>query len=211
MAWSPRHRVGGSGAARTDGLRRSRLDWFGALGLARKPSRLVPFSTVTLALSAEGSSLWASVIAERRKVGRCFSLGEWDGQVVRRGERLRLHHGRRGRPGPIRASRQHHRRLAHPDTVRRHTRRIRATPGRHGPGGRPCSAVGLEGKSVTVASPRVSGEFRCATCGYGIIVNGAPPTCPMCRTTSWNPTRYRDGRSGDDSRHKNPQGRGWRS
>jgi len=52
-----------------DGLRRSRLDWFGALGLARKPSRLVPFSTVTFGLSAEGSSLWAPAIAERRKVG----------------------------------------------------------------------------------------------------------------------------------------------
>lgn len=51
----------------TDRLRRSRLDWFGALGLARKPSRLVPFSTVTFGLSAEGSSLWAPVVAERRR------------------------------------------------------------------------------------------------------------------------------------------------
>jgi hypothetical protein len=64
--------------------------------------------------------------------------------------------------------------------------------------GRPCSASGLEGKSVTVSSPpATSSEFRCARCGYGIIVSGALPTCPMCRTTSWKPARYQGERSAE--------------
>ena len=46
-------------------------------------------------------------------------------------------------------------------------------------------------KAVTVTSPRSSGEFRCARCGYGIIVSGALPTCPMCRTTSWDSSDIR--------------------
>jgi len=60
-------------------------------------------------------------------------------------------------------------------------------------------------KSVTVTSRRASSEFRCARCGYGIIMSGALPACPMCRTTNWDSTRYQEGRSGDDSRHENPQ------
>lgn len=45
-----------------------------------------------------------------------------------------------------------------------------------------------------------SGEFRCAGCGYGIVVvSHALPTCPMCsgelwETSAWSPFRraYRD-------------------
>jgi rubrerythrin len=29
-------------------------------------------------------------------------------------------------------------------------------------------------------------ELRCGGCGYGIVVNGPPPLCPMCRTQSWS-------------------------
>jgi hypothetical protein len=28
-------------------------------------------------------------------------------------------------------------------------------------------------------------EYRCAACGYGIIVYGQPPRCPMCREPRW--------------------------
>ena len=31
----------------------------------------------------------------------------------------------------------------------------------------------------------VSGEFRCAECGYGVIVRSMLPTCPMCRGLVW--------------------------
>ena len=28
-------------------------------------------------------------------------------------------------------------------------------------------------------------EFRCRTCGYGIVAGGRPPSCPMCRAWAW--------------------------
>jgi hypothetical protein len=28
-------------------------------------------------------------------------------------------------------------------------------------------------------------EYRCATCGYGIVVYERPPGCPMCREARW--------------------------
>lgn len=43
------------------------------------------------------------------------------------------------------------------------------------------------------AGPAVSGtvvqqaEFRCAGCGYGIVVSGILPRCPMCQTSDWEP------------------------
>ncbi len=43
------------------------------------------------------------------------------------------------------------------------------------------------------AGPAVSGsaaqqvEFRCTGCGYGIVVSGILPRCPMCRTSDWEP------------------------
>jgi hypothetical protein len=30
-----------------------------------------------------------------------------------------------------------------------------------------------------------SGEFRCADCGYGAVVQQVLPQCPMCRGTVW--------------------------
>ncbi len=30
-----------------------------------------------------------------------------------------------------------------------------------------------------------SGEFRCADCGYGAVVQQVLPPCPMCRGTVW--------------------------
>jgi cold shock protein len=65
----------------------------------------------------------------------------------------------------------------------------------------------VEGTSVTVSSPpAISSEFRCAACGYGIIVSGALPTCPMCRATSWESMRHQSGRSGNDARHDTRKG-----
>jgi rubrerythrin len=28
-------------------------------------------------------------------------------------------------------------------------------------------------------------ELWCEGCGYGVVVRRDPPTCPMCRQTSW--------------------------
>ena len=32
---------------------------------------------------------------------------------------------------------------------------------------------------------RITVEFRCAECGYGIMISGEIPTCPMCRASAW--------------------------
>ena len=35
------------------------------------------------------------------------------------------------------------------------------------------------------AGTQVSGEFRCADCGYGAVVQHVVPLCPMCSGTVW--------------------------
>jgi rubrerythrin len=37
----------------------------------------------------------------------------------------------------------------------------------------------------SAAGTQVSGEFRCADCGYGAVVHNEPPQCPMCGGTVW--------------------------
>ena len=36
-------------------------------------------------------------------------------------------------------------------------------------------------------------EWHCRVCGYGIVVAGPPPECPMCRSDDW----FHDSRRGD--------------
>ena len=36
-----------------------------------------------------------------------------------------------------------------------------------------------------VTGTDVSGEFRCADCGYGAVVRRVLPACPMCGGTIW--------------------------
>jgi rubrerythrin len=36
-----------------------------------------------------------------------------------------------------------------------------------------------------LAGTQVSGDFRCANCGYGAVVQHALPRCPMCGGTVW--------------------------
>jgi rubrerythrin len=48
---------------------------------------------------------------------------------------------------------------------------------------------GLDGVPVFLsAGSRAFGEFRCAECGYGVVVRQALPECPMCRGRSWEDT-----------------------
>ena len=35
------------------------------------------------------------------------------------------------------------------------------------------------------AGSDASGEFRCADCGYGVVVHQVLPACPMCRGAVW--------------------------
>ena len=34
-------------------------------------------------------------------------------------------------------------------------------------------------------------EYRCAACGYGIVVYGQAPSCPMCREARWEHVQWR--------------------
>jgi hypothetical protein len=34
-------------------------------------------------------------------------------------------------------------------------------------------------------------EYRCAACGYGIVVYGRAPSCPMCRQARWEHLEWR--------------------
>ena len=57
---------------------------------------------------------------------------------------------------------------------------LEATPERRGgdPGTRPTLPLHSAG------SPG-AGQYRCATCGYGITVRAPLPVCPMCASRSW--------------------------
>lgn len=43
----------------------------------------------------------------------------------------------------------------------------------------------LDFAELTVSGAEVSGEFRCADCGYGAVVQRVLPLCPMCGGTVW--------------------------
>ena len=48
------------------------------------------------------------------------------------------------------------------------------------------ATAGPDGVPVFLkAGSRALGEFRCAECGYGVIVRRTLPECPMCRGRSW--------------------------
>jgi rubrerythrin len=34
------------------------------------------------------------------------------------------------------------------------------------------------------------GEFHCAECGYGVMVQRTLPLCPMCGGQAWEPSRW---------------------
>jgi hypothetical protein len=36
-----------------------------------------------------------------------------------------------------------------------------------------------------LAGTRAQGEFRCADCGYGAVIQRLLPVCPMCAGTIW--------------------------
>jgi rubrerythrin len=39
------------------------------------------------------------------------------------------------------------------------------------------------------AGTQLAGEYRCADCGYGAVVHGALPPCPMCGGAVWESRR----------------------
>jgi rubrerythrin len=41
------------------------------------------------------------------------------------------------------------------------------------------------------AHAHAKGEFRCASCGYGVVVSKILPRCPMCRERVWERVAWR--------------------
>jgi hypothetical protein len=61
----------------------------------------------------------------------------------------------------------------------------------------PAAAPALDDSGFTeftLAGTEASGEFRCADCGYGAVVQRALPHCPMCGGSVWEsrPLRFAD-------------------
>jgi hypothetical protein len=54
-------------------------------------------------------------------------------------------------------------------------------------------ALVLEAGDAEVAAGRKGKrtEYRCAACGYGIVVCGRPPACPMCSEGRWEHVEWR--------------------
>lgn len=48
------------------------------------------------------------------------------------------------------------------------------------------AALHVNGDPVFFAAgSHATGEFYCASCGYGIAVRAVLPECPMCRGSEW--------------------------
>jgi hypothetical protein len=58
---------------------------------------------------------------------------------------------------------------------------------------REAEKAAIEGGMVAAGGRRKGkrAEYRCAACGYGIIVYGQAPSCPMCRGARWEHAEWR--------------------
>jgi hypothetical protein len=43
--------------------------------------------------------------------------------------------------------------------------------------------------AVVTAGMRGAGDYRCLTCGYGVVSFGIVPECPMCHGSTWELAR----------------------
>ena len=50
------------------------------------------------------------------------------------------------------------------------------------------SDVEMQFVDFRAAGDEAPGEFRCADCGYGVIVQRVLPACPMCGGGVWEPS-----------------------
>jgi len=48
-----------------------------------------------------------------------------------------------------------------------------------------------EDAEVAAGRPGTRAEYYCAACGYGIVVYGRPPGCPMCSEARWEHVEWR--------------------
>jgi hypothetical protein len=48
-----------------------------------------------------------------------------------------------------------------------------------------------EDSEVAAGGKGKRAEYYCAACGYGIVVYGQPPSCPMCSEARWEHVEWR--------------------
>jgi hypothetical protein len=51
----------------------------------------------------------------------------------------------------------------------------------------PAVSESADTAGFVAAGRNAEGEFRCAECGYGVVVRTVLPQCPMCRGLLWEP------------------------
>lgn len=44
---------------------------------------------------------------------------------------------------------------------------------------------------TAVSGARVRSDYRCASCGYGVVTIDVPPACPMCGGSTWDHAEWR--------------------
>jgi rubrerythrin len=49
----------------------------------------------------------------------------------------------------------------------------------------PVALESSDAPAFLAAGRNAEGDFRCAECGYGVIVRAVLPVCPMCRGVLW--------------------------
>jgi hypothetical protein len=59
--------------------------------------------------------------------------------------------------------------------------------------GREAEDSEVEGGMVAVGGGRKGkrAEYRCTVCGYGVVVYGQAPSCPMCGEARWEHVEWR--------------------
>lgn len=48
------------------------------------------------------------------------------------------------------------------------------------------SGIDTDEPAVVAAGMRGAGDYRCLTCGYGVVSFGIVPECPMCHGSEWS-------------------------
>jgi len=74
-------------------------------------------------------------------------------------------------------------------TIKWFTRKSRSSPGTTDSRRRVIRvravALSYQAESAVSGASAKRAELRCVGCGYGIVVSGPVPLCPMCRTSDW--------------------------
>jgi rubredoxin len=51
--------------------------------------------------------------------------------------------------------------------------------------------MGTSMGTTPASGARVRSDYRCGSCGYGVVAADVPPACPMCGGTTWDHAEWR--------------------